>query len=790
MHTIDRFTILDLLGSGTQGKVYRCRDTKLQREVAIKLMHTPLLHRGAKDQELLNEARAMSQFNHPNVVSVFDVGDYQDRPYLVFELIRGRDLSEILKREPPSQAAALNILQGVLEGVAEAHAHDIVHRDLKPSNIIVTQGGVPKVTDFGISAVLRNPPQAGEKLVGTPRYMAPEYIQHGQVMKQTDVFALGLIAYEIFAGRPAFEGRSVEALLQDIISRPVRPLDSIYPDFDPRLQKLIGRAMEKNPYLRFTDAGEMRDALLEYRKAASTTEVAAESHSTVQFLLRRIRLQNDFPALAQSISTLNQLGVSDLQDTSELANIIVKDYGLTNKILKVVNSAYYAAFSGTIGTISRAIVILGVNGVRSIASSLALLEHFGNKPGMEHLRDMLSESLFSALSARDISQAVDPSLGEEALLATMLRRLGNLLVGFYLPEEEQEVRRLVETEQSEQRRAEIEVLGTTYEHIARVIAKEWNFPVEIRQCIQPLKELPRKRVMERGQRLQLLTNLADEATGILRGKKSDQAKQQLRKLLDNYGGMLGVEPASIIQSLGNAKGEYLQFKVNFADQKQKQQFIESLNPTDGRAAEPFQVTTQVAPQNHRNPTRELTVNIDETGTIEAHVSGRLDREQMLTEGMQEVTQMLMNGHESRQLINLVLEILYRGMHFSHIVAGIWNPRSKEIVGAAGMGKDAEKLAGSFRLRTSGPPNLFTLALIQNSDVYIRDATQARVAQKAPPWFGKVTQPGSFFVLPLRTGDKTLGMLYAEYELPYGFDENPKVLHLMQALRNQLVLGLR
>lgn len=786
MNNIDRFTVLDLLGAGTQGKVYRCKDPRLQREVAIKLLHHPLLHRDATAGELLHEARAMSQFNHQNVVSVYDVGEHNDRPYLVFELVEGRDLGSILKREPPNLAAALKILQGLLEGMAEAHAHDIVHRDLKPSNIILTRNGIPKVTDFGIAAMLRNKPQDGDKLVGTPRYMAPEYIRHGRVMKQTDVWAIGLIAYEMFAGQPAYPGSSIEQLLSDIVSKPVKPLDKIYPDFDSRLQKIIERALEKNPFLRFSDAREMLDALLEYRNASGSTESAANSHSTVQFLLRRIRLKSDFPALAQSISTLNQLSVSELQDTSQLANIIVKDYGLTNKILKVVNSAYYAAFSGTIGTVSRAIVILGVNGVRAIAASLALLEHFGNKPGMEHLRDTLSESLFSALCARDISQEIDPTLGEEALLGTMLRRLGNILVAFYLAEEEQEIRRLVEAAEMNQHRAEIEVLGTTFEHIGRVVAKEWNFPVEIRQCIKPLRELPRKRVTERSEQLHLLTNLADEATGILRQKKSPKAKKQLRKLLDSYGDKLGIEPESMVRSMGNAKGEYMQFKVKFADIPQKQKFIDSLQDTGTLPADDYRVSSET----NADGDADVTVDIDATGTIGTHVSGSLDSEQMLTEGMQEVTALLVGEHDSRQLINLVLETLYRGMHFSRIVAGLWDDRNKEIVGVGGLGEDAEKLSGSFRLRCSGPANLFTLALIQNTDVYIKDATKGHVTDHAPAWFGKATNPGSFFVLPLRTGDRTIGMLYAEYDLAYGFDENPNVLHLLQALRNQLILGLQ
>ena len=784
MKSIDRFQVIDLLGSGTQGKVYRCKDPKLQREVAIKVLHSQLLKKGPGDSELLHEAQAMSQVHHQNVVSVFDAGEYQGHPYVVFERIEGRDLSDIIKRDPPNLSAALNILQGVLEGMAQAHAQDIVHRDLKPSNIILTRSGLPKITDFGIAAMLRSQPAKAEQLVGTPRYMAPEYIRQGRVMKQTDVFALGLIAYELLTGQPAYAGNNVHNILHDIINKPVKPLDQTLPDIDQRLQKIIERAVEKDPFLRFADAREMLDALLDFVNANSGTEPTANSHSTVQFLLRRIRLKSDFPALAQSISTLNQLSVSEIQDTSQLANIIVKDYGLTNKILKVVNSAYYAAFSGTIGTISRAIVILGVNGVRSIAASLALLEHFGRQPGMGHLRDILSESLYSALCAREISQQIDHTLGEEALLGTMLRRLGNILVAYYLPDEEREIRRLLANGEMEGHMAELHVLGTTYEHVGRVVAKEWNFPVEIRQCIRNLKEVPGKPTHDKNTRLQLLANLSDEATQVLRGPKSKAAKKKLQSMLDNYASALGLESQSLVQSIGNAKSQYMEFKVNFADNKAKKAFLDSIEHASPTPSETMSIETLVA-----DSPQEVSLSISESGQIQTHVNGGLDREQLLSEGLQEVTRMLVSQHKTRELLNLVLEILYRGMRFSRVVAGIMNAKTKKVIGVTGLGHQAEELAADFQLRIGGSPNLLSLALIQNSDVYIKDATQQKIVAKLPDWLLQHGNPGSFFALPLRVEKTTLGIIYAEYDLPHGFDENPNVLHLVQALRNQLILGL-
>ncbi len=493
-----------------------------------------------------------------------------------------------------------------------------------------------------------------------------------------------------------------------------------------------------------------------------------------------MRLKNDFPALAQSISTLNQLADSSDKDSNQLANIIVKDQGLSSKILRVVNSAYYGAFSGTI---SRAVVILGVNGVRSIAASLSLLEHFGEKSNVPHIKDMLSESLYSGLCAREICKGVDRELAEEALLGAMLRRLGGILVAYYLPDEEQEVRRLQEVDGLDGVEAEKQVLGTDYARIGREVAKEWNFPVDIRACLDDPGEIPKKRTHDHSQRLQLMAHLADQATSALRQGRSRQSMARMKKLVASYAQTLGVEPLDIVDSIGSAKQEYMDFKVNFVSDSEKVRFVQSLDEETAGAADATQVVV------HAEDPQTLTMDVSDTGTIHTRVAGVLDREQMLSEGLQEVTRMLVGSYQRQELIDVVLEILYRGMGFKRIIAAEWCAKSGELVASAGVGDEVEELQQHFRLRCSGRPNLLTIAHMQNSDVYIKDATKSGVREKMPAWFDRIKAPGSFFVLPMRTATGPVGMLYAEYPLAYGFDENPNVLHLVQALRNQLTLGL-
>ncbi len=772
MRSIGRFIVRQLLGSGTQGQVYRCSDPVLRREVAIKLLYAPLLEGQGPVAHPLHEARAIGALSHQNLVSVFDAGELEGRPYLVFELVDGNTLSDLLAQGALAQAAALEVLNGVLAGIEQAHAKDIVHRDLKPANIIVTGSGVPKVADFGIAALLGPERGPDERLLGTPRYMAPEYIEQGRVSRRTDVFSLGLVAYEMLVGRPAYEASDARAVLRDILTRSPRPLDQAVPGIDPRLQRVIERAMERDPAQRFADAAEMRLALEPLQGPAGQATPGA--HATVAFLLRRMRLKQDFPALARNVSTLNQLASERLGDSRALADIIVKDQGLSSKILRVVNSAYYAAFSGQISTISRAVVILGVNGVRAIAASLSLLEHFGGRVETDGLRERLSASLYSGLCAREIGHVVDRQLAEEAMLGTMLRGLGAVLVAYYLPEEAQLIERLEAVEGVSPAEAQRQVLGTDYARIGQEVAREWNFPAEICCCLQDPKSLPDTPVREPGDRLQLIAGLADRVTGVLRRGCSAEALYELKTLVTGHAVALDLDPMQISGAIHAAKREYVAFRVGFADRKQRQRFVDGLGE-DG-AEEPAAIAS---------------VDPAETGhTVILHTT-RIERPDareprnpigILDEALERLERWAGPDDEGRAPSRVAMEALHQALGFRRLVTARWEAEHKALQGLAGFGEAAEALMQTFRVRCVGGLNLLSVALIRNSDVYISDASRDAVRERMPDWLGG---PGSFLVLPMRAESGPVGMLYAEYGLAYGFDEDPEVLQRVKALRDGL-----
>lgn len=214
---IGRFEILRELGRGAQSVVYLARDPHLEREVAIKTLHFSQPD-PRQNEQLLTEARMVSQLRHPSVVPIFEAGEEEGGDlYLVFEYVAGKNLGEYLKASGAlSPVKAIAIMRPILDAIGHAHAAGIIHRDLKPTNILINEDGVPRVMDFGIAARVETPAHEGAHFTGTPAYMAPEYITDHVIGERTDVFAAGLVFYELLTGRRAVQGRDAFQVMNRI----------------------------------------------------------------------------------------------------------------------------------------------------------------------------------------------------------------------------------------------------------------------------------------------------------------------------------------------------------------------------------------------------------------------------------------------------------------------------------------------------------------------------------------------------------------------------------------------
>jgi serine/threonine-protein kinase len=218
---LERYQVDAELGHGAMGVVYRGKHVKLDRPVAIKVMHEHLVHERTLVERFRREAQLAGRLRHPNVIAVLDVGELPDmRQVMVMELATGQSLGHLMEQPLPRDRMTSLIAQ-LLRGLDHAHGEGLVHRDLKPDNVIVEAGDLARIVDFGI-AVLREPEDDSERLtatgmiVGTPLYMAPEQAKGEDVDHRADLYALGVIVYELLAGKPPFEGTAMEVALAKI----------------------------------------------------------------------------------------------------------------------------------------------------------------------------------------------------------------------------------------------------------------------------------------------------------------------------------------------------------------------------------------------------------------------------------------------------------------------------------------------------------------------------------------------------------------------------------------------
>ena len=255
---IGRYTIVDVVGKGGMGVLYRAQDTVLERDVALKMMLVDFSHDAATRERFQREARAVARLQHRNVVTIHELGEVEGTPYIVMELLGGNDLDQILKSDKPlTLLQKLEIVAQLCEGLSYAHEQGIVHRDIKPGNVRVLEDGTVKILDFGIAKFAQSSVTQTGSVMGTPSYMAPEQIMGQPVDGRSDLFSAGVLLYELLAGVKPFQGDSPTAVVYQIMNGEPVPLEKSIPDIPDSINQIVAKALQKSPDNRYAKAKEM-----------------------------------------------------------------------------------------------------------------------------------------------------------------------------------------------------------------------------------------------------------------------------------------------------------------------------------------------------------------------------------------------------------------------------------------------------------------------------------------------------------------------------------------------------
>lgn len=282
---VGRYALKALLGRGGLGQVHEAWDPLLSRTVAVKTLQLELPGslRDAMDGVVLNEARAAAGLNHPYIVTVFDAGLSAHGLYIAMERLRGRDLRHALATGwLPSARVAAVLVRRVADALAYAHGRGVVHCDIKPGNIFLVGRDRPKVLDFGIARIAHGAalPALEGSVAGSPHYQAPEQLRGGPVDARTDVYALGVVMFELLTGRKAFAGNSLAAIQQAVLEQPPVQADQLRPGLPAELARIAAKAMAREPGQRYQSAAELAQALRRWSEAAQGPAGAGAGRSS------------------------------------------------------------------------------------------------------------------------------------------------------------------------------------------------------------------------------------------------------------------------------------------------------------------------------------------------------------------------------------------------------------------------------------------------------------------------------------------------------------------------------
>ncbi|MGQ9686053.1 MAG: HDOD domain-containing protein [Thiobacillaceae bacterium] len=491
-----------------------------------------------------------------------------------------------------------------------------------------------------------------------------------------------------------------------------------------------------------------------------------EGQETIR-LLERLSADQDFPAFSQVIAQVNRITAAEDSHAEQLTDTILKDVALTNKLLRLVNSAKFGFFGNQpIGTISRAVIILGYDTVRDAALSLMLFEHLQNHAQTQQLKAETIDSFYCGVLGRVLARKLGYRDTEEVFICALFRNLGKLMARLHFFAATREVEALVQTQGLSEEQASRRVLGMSYDEIGQAVARHWKLPARILEGMSPLPDGPVKPSAERHQ---VLANLSLQLYEAVKNSPGEEVGRAVTEIARRYEKSVNLPGPLLVEAIYQAS-EVAEKEV-------------AMLQTDARQSPLLRKLldrrTAAAPAAEAKPDIELSGSPPQAGDANA----------VLIDGLQELTNLLLEHAHPKIILQVGAELLFRTGGFDNVIICTVDPDNQFLAARIGHGGDWARLRNGFRVPLAFNPDVFHAAISKAADILISDTGADNIRNRIPDWYRRLVAAKSFLLLPITAGNRCVAMIYADrreaaLQLP------AQTMGLIKSLRNQLTMALR
>jgi eukaryotic-like serine/threonine-protein kinase len=566
-----------------------------------------------------------------------------------------------------------------------------------------------------------------------------------------------------------------------------------------------------------------------------------ETHSTVEFLMRRMRHKGDLPAFSEHIveinSKLSSLTAITFSSAGDLAKIILKDYSLTNKLLKVVNSALYVTLSGKVATVSKAVLLLGFEKIRVIAATLLIFEHLQSKAQATELKEIAIRSCMSGLIAMDVADNMRLGGKEEVFICAMLHSLGKMLAICYLPEEHEEIKRRMAQKGFDEAMASQSVMGVTYIDLGMAVSRSWNFPDKI---VRSMEAPPAGVIAQPRTENEVLRNLSyysNDLFSCFMNTPDDDRTAALSDMSIRYQNSipLPVEQMESVITSSMAKIDHYSDIIR-ADRKnslflkdliQRQQSQHQQNkrresrrneadegkaaggteprtapaipdsiaslpsdkvrepPADVRADAPRETADGMAPKVAVTSAPLPAPAVPDSTASPPSDKVKEQPADILTDGLREMADVMAGNYILSDVMYMILETMYRGFEFYRVIFCLMDTAKSKMTARFGLGENADDIVKRFQFLTGRNNDIFNIGISQAKGLIIHDAAAPNILRNIPEWYQKVVGAPSFLIYPLTVKKGCIGMFYADKK-EKGRLLTDEQLDYMEKLRNMAI----